>query len=50
MSSAISSVIIASAQSVAKVYVIGAVGYFSVLCKLQIGAMDRQLTPSYDVS
>ena len=40
MVSAIASVIIASAQSVAKVYVIGAVGYFSVLCKLQIGDLN----------
>ena len=34
MPSAVVSVIIASTQSVAKVFVIGALGYFAVLCKL----------------
>lgn len=35
MTSAIASVIIASAQSVGKVYVIGAVGFCAVTCKLK---------------
>lgn len=41
MSSAIGSVILASAQSVGKVFVIGGVGYLAVLCKFSSGGADR---------
>lgn len=46
MTSAIASVIIASAQSVGKVYVIGAVGFFAVTCELNLNLMQWNYQPS----
>jgi hypothetical protein len=43
MASPTAAVVIASAQSVAKVYVIGAVGYFSVKCKMETIVASHQI-------